>query len=145
MKTAAARVFAVSERRRAAGGRPIGQLIFDPQGEYANPNTQDGTEFAAIGINHVVIYKFGGGQGSERNVRALGVNFFDPAQIDAVKAMIAGALADASADCVPRDERFRTHPSDVASQVSTRELSINFSVERAHVTAIIVTHSRLAS
>ena len=44
-----ARTFAISERQRAAGGRPIGQLIFDPQGEYANPNTQDGTEIAAIG------------------------------------------------------------------------------------------------
>lgn len=100
MKTVAARVFAISERRREAGGRPIGQLIFDPQGEYANPNTQDGTELAAIGIDNVVIYKFGGGQGGERNVRPLGVNFFDPAQIDAVKAMIAAALADASADYV---------------------------------------------
>ena len=58
MKTVAARVFAVSERRRAAGQPPIGQLILDPQGEYANPNTQDGTELAAIGVDHVVIYKF---------------------------------------------------------------------------------------
>jgi hypothetical protein len=100
MKTVAARVFAVSERQRAAGSAPIGQLIFDPQGEYANPNAQDGTELAAIGIEHVVIYKFGGGQGGERNVRPLGINFFDPEQIDAAKAMIAGVLADASADYV---------------------------------------------
>lgn len=100
MKTVAARVFAVSERQRAAGTAPIGQLIFDPQGEYANPNTQDGTELAAIGVDHVVIYKFGGGQGGERNVRPLGINFFDPEQIDAAKAMIADALAAASADYV---------------------------------------------
>jgi hypothetical protein len=100
MKTVAARVFAVSERQREGGLPPIGQLIFDPQGEYANPNTQDGTELAAIGIGHVVIYKFGGGQGGEPNVRPLGVNFFDQAQVDAAKAMIAGALAAASADYV---------------------------------------------
>jgi hypothetical protein len=61
MKTVAARVFAVSERRRAAGLPPVGQLILDPQGEYANPNLQDGTELAAIGPQHVVIYKFGAG------------------------------------------------------------------------------------
>ena len=61
MKTVAARVFAVSERRRAAGLPPVGQLILDPQGEYANPNLQDGTELAAIGHQHVVIYKFGAG------------------------------------------------------------------------------------
>ena len=66
MKTVAARVFAVSERRRAAGEPPIGQLILDPQGEYANPNTQDGTELAAIGVDHVVIYKFGGRRAASR-------------------------------------------------------------------------------
>src|SRR5207253_2579640 len=71
MKTVTARVFAVSERRRAGGQPPVGQLIFDPQGEYANPNAQDGTELAAIGERHVVIYKFGA-DGSIPNVRPLG-------------------------------------------------------------------------
>jgi len=99
MKTVAARVFAVSEQSRAAGGQPVGQLIFDPQGEYANPNTQDGTELAAIGTEHVVIYKFGA-DGREPNVRPLGFNFFDPAQIDAVKAVITAAVADAASDYV---------------------------------------------
>jgi hypothetical protein len=99
MKTVTARVFAVSERRRSAGEPPVGQLIFDPQGEYANPNTQDGTELAAIGEHHVVIYKFGA-DGSAANVRPLGFNFFDPAQIDAVKAVIAAALVDNTSDYV---------------------------------------------
>jgi hypothetical protein len=48
----------------------------------------------------VVIYKFGGAAGGQANVRPLGINFFDPAQVDAAKAMIAGALADAAADYV---------------------------------------------
>lgn len=100
MKTVAARVFAVSEEQRAAGKPPIGQLIFDPQGEYANPNTQDGTELAAIGVDHVVIYKFGGRQDGAANVRPLGINFFDPGQVDAAKGLIANALADAAADYV---------------------------------------------
>ena len=99
MKTVAARVFAVSERRRAAGLPPVGQLILDPQGEYANPNPQDGTELAAIGTEHVVIYKFGAG-GDQANVRPLGFNFFDPEQIDAVKSIISAALADAGSDYV---------------------------------------------
>ena len=94
MKTVAARVFAVSERRRAAGLPPVGQLILDPQGEYANPNLQDGTELAAIGPEHVVIYKFGA-DGSQANVRPLGFNFFDPQQIEPVKSIISSALADA--------------------------------------------------
>ena len=99
MKTVAARVFAVSERRRAAGLPPVGQLILDPQGEYANPNTQDGTELAAIGTDHVVIYKFGA-DGSQANVRPLGFNFYDPEQIEAVKGIISAALADAGSDYV---------------------------------------------
>ncbi|MCW6007824.1 DUF87 domain-containing protein [Micromonospora sp. CPCC 205371] len=99
MKTVCARIFAVSERRRASEGSPIGQLIFDPQGEYANPNTQDGTELAAIGTSHVVIYKFGA-IGGQPNVRPLGFNFFDPAQIDAAKGVISAALADAASDYV---------------------------------------------
>jgi len=74
MKAVAAKVFAVSERRRAAGQPPIGQLIFDPQGEYANPNTQEGAELAAIGVDHVVIYKFDEAQNDQPNVRLLGVN-----------------------------------------------------------------------
>ena len=99
MKTVAARVFAISERRRAAGLPPIGQVIFDPQGEYANPNTQDGTELAAIGTEHVTIYKFGA-DGSQANVRPLGFNFFDPGQIDAVKGITSAHLADAGSDYV---------------------------------------------
>ena len=99
MKTVAARVFAVSEQRRTAGMPPVGQLILDPQGEYANPNIQDGTELAAIGTEHVVIYKFGA-DGSQPNVRPLGFNFFDPNQIEAVKGIISSVLADAGSDYV---------------------------------------------
>ncbi|MYQ41625.1 MULTISPECIES: DUF87 domain-containing protein [unclassified Streptomyces] len=92
-----ARTFAVSERQRAQGGKPIGQLIFDPQGEYANPNTQDGTEIAAIGDKHVRIFKFGA-DGSASHVRPLGINFFDPAQVGAVQGLIADKLrSDGSA------------------------------------------------
>lgn len=95
-----ARTFVVSERQRAAGESPIGQLIFDPQGEYANPNTQDGTEIAAIGEKHVRIYKFGA-DGAQSHVRPLGVNFFDPAQIEAVQGLIADKLrSDGSAGYV---------------------------------------------
>lgn len=99
MKTVVARTQVVSQRRVNTGERPVGQLIIDPQGEYANPNVQDGTEIAAIGARHVVIYKFGGEAGAS-NVRPLGINFFDPAQLDAVKGMIAASLVGGSADYV---------------------------------------------
>lgn len=99
-KVIIARTFVVSERQRVAGKSPIGQLIFDPQGEYANPNTQDGTEIAAIGAKHVRIYKFGAND-TQPHVRPLGVNFFDPAQIEAVQGLIADKLrSDGSAGYV---------------------------------------------
>lgn len=87
-----ARTFVVSERQRATGGHPIGQLIFDPQGEYANPNTQDGTHIAAIGANHVRIFKFGA-DGSQPHVKPLSINFFAENQIDAVQGLIANQLS----------------------------------------------------
>ena len=92
MKTIIARTFAVSETQRAASAPVIGQLIFDPQGEYANPNTQDGTEIAAIGPNHVRIFMFGA-DASQPHVRPLGVNFFDPAQIAGVQGLISEVLS----------------------------------------------------
>lgn len=91
-KTIIARTFVVSERQRANGGKPIGQLIFDPQGEYANANTQDGTEIAAIGAKHVSIYKFGA-DGSQAHVKPLNINFYSENQIDAVQGLISEALS----------------------------------------------------
>ena len=90
-KTIIARTFAVSERDRAAGRLPIGQLIFDPQGEYANDNPQDDSAIAAIGEQHVRIFQFGA-DGSKPHVRPLGINFYDPEQIDAVQSLIAAQL-----------------------------------------------------
>ncbi|MEV0122650.1 DUF87 domain-containing protein [Streptomyces sp. NPDC050703] len=99
MKTLVARTFAASEQQRRQGRRPVGQLILDPQGEYANPNIQDGTEIAAIGQEHVLIYKFGADR-REPHVRPLGFNFYDDRQLDAVQGVIAEALADSTADYI---------------------------------------------
>lgn len=73
----------------------VGQLLFDPAGEYANTNTQDGTALAAIGTEHVRIYKYGA-SGSEPNVKPLGINFFDPEQIKVVQSTVTDALAGES-------------------------------------------------
>lgn len=91
-KTIIARTFTVSEQRRSMNGKPVGQLIFDPQGEYANPNTQDGTEIAAIGPDHVRIFKFGA-DGTQPHVKPLSINFFSENQIDAVQGLIADQLS----------------------------------------------------
>ncbi|MGH3566550.1 MAG: helicase HerA domain-containing protein [Pseudonocardia sp.] len=90
-KILVARTFIVSEQRRAAGEGPIGQLIFDPQGEYANDNVQDGSAIAAIGQRHVRIFRFGA-DARRPHVRPLGINFYDPQQIEAVQGLIADQL-----------------------------------------------------
>ncbi|MGH4015748.1 MAG: hypothetical protein ACRDSL_17860 [Pseudonocardiaceae bacterium] len=53
--------------------------------------TQDGTEIAAIGARHVRIFKFGA-DGRQPHVRPLGINFFDPNQVEAVQGLIADKL-----------------------------------------------------
>jgi len=87
MKTVAAQVAIWS----AENDTSVGQLLFDPAGEYANSNTQDRTALAAIGTEHVRIYKYGA-SGAEPNVKPLGINFFDPGQIESVHGTIVNAL-----------------------------------------------------
>ena len=61
----------------------IGQLIFDPQGEYANVNDQDKTGLKLIGdAEKVRIYRFGA-DGSDPQIRPLGMNFYDLTNLDA--------------------------------------------------------------
>lgn len=134
MKIVVARTFMVSERLRAEGKSPIGQLIFDPQGEYANPNAQDGTQIAAIGDKHVVIYAFGrGGDASKPNVRPLGINFFDPAQLDAVKGMIAAQLSDGGSDYVRAFVQADLKGDQVAGESSAEGYKRRARAERGRV------------
>jgi Helicase HerA, central domain len=95
VKTIAAQVKAWAAENKV----PIGQLLFDPAGEYANPNVQDHTALAAIGAEHVTIYRYGATV-DQANVRALGINFYDPEQIATVQAILGQALASESADYV---------------------------------------------
>lgn len=65
-------------------GACVGQLIFDPQGEYANVNEQDQTGLRLLGdASRVRIYRLGA-DGSDPQVLPLAMNFFDPANFDAV-------------------------------------------------------------
>lgn len=91
MKTLAVAAYRHSKRI----GEPIGQLLFDPQGEYANPNSQDDdTALAQLG-DDVVIYRFGASPDTpaDVNVRPLQINFFDPKQIDAAQEVLGSVLA----------------------------------------------------
>lgn len=63
--------------------KQVGQLMFDPAGEYANINQQDDeTALADIHEDVVTIYSWGGDD--EENVESLQIDFFDYEQIDEV-------------------------------------------------------------
>lgn len=69
----------------------IGQLIFDPAGEYANVNEQDKTALAEIGPEHVVRYRLGATDqelATEPGLRSLALNFFDEDQISVVFGLV---------------------------------------------------------
>ncbi|MFD8932881.1 ATP-binding protein [Streptomyces mirabilis] len=73
-------------------GVRIGQLIFDPAGEYAYANRQDGTALSQLGDN-VRIYRLGAtAKERGRNIRPLSLNFFDVKQIDGCWALIEALL-----------------------------------------------------
>lgn len=78
----------------ARSGSPVGQLIFDPQGEYANVNEQDQTGLRLLGDeSRVRIYRLGA-DGSDPQVLPLAMNFFDPANFDAVVDFVNSVVND---------------------------------------------------
>jgi Helicase HerA, central domain len=78
-----------SEHRRS-----IGQLIFDPQGEYANVNKQDGTGLRLLGDDDsmVRIYKVepSAADGREKPLR---INFYDREVLEAAWSLVSEATA----------------------------------------------------
>lgn len=76
-------------------GMRIGQLIFDPAGEYANENHQDKTSLAALGPDHVVRFKLGATEPeltADPGLRMLALNFFDERAIDVVWGVVGHFL-----------------------------------------------------
>lgn len=72
-------------------GLTIGQLIFDPAGEYAYVNKQDETALAEIGEEHVVRYRLGATDeelNADPGLRSLALNFFDDSSIAIVWELI---------------------------------------------------------
>lgn len=69
----------------------IGQLIFDPAGEYANVNKQDETALAELGEEHVIRYRLGATDvelSSDSGLRSLALNFFDEGSVAIVWELV---------------------------------------------------------
>lgn len=72
-------------------GLTIGQLIFDPAGEYAYVNRQDETALAEIGADDVIRYRLGATEeelASDDGLRSLALNFFDDGSIAIVWELV---------------------------------------------------------
>ncbi|GMV36939.1 MAG: hypothetical protein AMXMBFR61_14470 [Fimbriimonadales bacterium] len=95
MKTIAT---AVCEHAAITGQR-IGQLLFDPAGEYANVNVQDQTALAKIGPEFVTIFRWGAGD-SDPGTRPLASNFFDDGNIEVTWKLITLHLQARGADYI---------------------------------------------
>lgn len=79
--------------------RTIGQLIFDPQGEYANVNRQDGTGLRLLGDDDrtVRIYKVAPDSRDSRE-KTLRLNFYDRDVLDAAWSLVSDATAQVNAN-----------------------------------------------
>jgi DNA helicase HerA-like ATPase len=88
MKTLATAIFQHSQET----GQRIGQLLFDPAGEYAHVTVQDRTALAQIGASYVTIFRFGAGE-DEPGVRSLSTNFFSNDTIDVTWSIITAGLS----------------------------------------------------
>ena len=69
----------------------IGQLFFDPAGEYANVNVQDNTALTEIGNDYVVVYRLGVPRVMTSD-RSVSINFFDTANIEVVWDLVKKIL-----------------------------------------------------
>ena len=88
MKILATAIFEDAKRT----GQKIGQLLFDPAGEYADVNVQDQTALAQIGPQHVTIFRFGA-DGSEPGILPLSLNFLSEQTIYVNMVHHCGLLA----------------------------------------------------
>lgn len=72
--------------------KQVGQLLFDPSGEYAYANDQDEKALADLG-DATTIYKFGA-EPTEEDVKPLRANLLDPENIEVARLRVEQVLAD---------------------------------------------------
>lgn len=83
----------------AVTGQRIGQLLFDPAGEYANVNVQDQTALAQIGNEFVTIFRYGA-DGSQPAIRPLTSNFYSDDTIEVTWRIITLYLQERAANYI---------------------------------------------
>jgi len=99
-------------------GVKIGQLLFDPAGEYTYINPQDNTALSQLGHDYVSRFKYGKAE-DETGFRSLSLNFFEDSNIEGIWAMIKNHVSKKDA------EYFKSFVS--ADVVGPSEDSTNYS------------------
>ena len=93
MKIIATAVFQYAIER----GLKIGQLLFDPAGEYTYINPQDNTALSQLGKDYVSRFKYGKTE-NETDFRPLSLNFFENSNIEGIWAMIKNHVSKKDAE-----------------------------------------------
>lgn len=102
------------------GRTPVGQIIFDPQGEYANTNSQDGTAIADIGgEDDVRIYKMLSGKKTNPKERHLQFNLFEEHNLalmwELMLAELRSGISSEANYIAPLFDLSFTHPGSQAT------------------------------
>lgn len=102
-------------------GKKIGQIVFDPQGEYAKVNAQDGTGLRLLGDSDQVRIYSSKPNPNDAHERPLRLNFYDIDLFEVAWDMVVGSMEGAEANYVrtfrsadmerpdPNDFRANTH------------------------------------
>ncbi len=93
MKIIATAVFQYAIER----GVKIGQLLFDPTGEYTYINQQDNTALSQLGNDYVSRFKYGKTE-KETDFRPLSLNFFENSNIEGIWTMIKNHVSKKDAE-----------------------------------------------
>jgi len=88
MKTIATSVFQYAMET----SEKIGQLLFDPAGEYANVTQQDKTALSELGADYVKVFRYGA-DGQTPGVSAISTNFFSNALISETWSIVSSYLS----------------------------------------------------
>jgi len=75
----------------------IGQLLFDPAGEYTYINPQDNTALSQLGSDYVSRFKYGKTE-DETSFKPLSLNFFEDSNIEGIWAMIKNHVSKKDAE-----------------------------------------------
>lgn len=106
----------------------VGQLLFDPSGEYAYSNEQDEKALADLG-DTTTIYKYGASP-DEENVKPLRSDLLDPENLNVAYLRVQQVLSDKTSDYI--QDFLTVRPPSVKEIIETDDPSTKERLKRVH-------------